>query len=283
MPITSLEKSPYLPLILGSALLIAHVAHMSIIEFAANPDGTFPFHESSAVFVTEFGKLALAGLLLGRAYIKSSSDRGGDDTDNEIGNDNGKRPDGETFKFSQSIILKMAVPGLLYSISNILAYSTTGLLGSTNYQLFSNMKVIITAVVFRLVMEKKLKVIQWFSLILLTIALLVASDKKVNTNNNSIEEEEGEKKSFTIGLILMVVASFCAAGAGIYSEFQLKNAKQHPMLQNLVLYFWSCLFCAIKFTTEARPPSYDDSSKDGIDLNSSSSGFTSFFVGFSTP
>ena len=45
---------------------------------------------------------------------------------------------------TQLFVLKYAVPGLLYAICNVLNYVVVSMVGSTNYQLLNNMKIVTT-------------------------------------------------------------------------------------------------------------------------------------------
>lgn len=211
--------------VLGGILVAVNVAHTVFAEMAADPDGSFPFYESSAVLVAELGKLILAALLLLRAYMSRTPETLGSNQ----------------YTITRGVLLKTAIPGLLYTVSNILSYTTVGLLGSTGYQLFSNIKIIVTAITFRLVIRKPLKVIQWLCLILLAAGLLSAGD--VCTDPGRVSKPG----RFLEGVVLVLLLSICSSLANVYYELQLKEAPQHPLLQNMLLYFWTCLFCVIQY------------------------------------
>lgn len=222
-----------LPLALGGLLLVVNVGHTVFAEMAANPDGSFPFHESSAVLVAELGKMILALILLQRGYASSTDD------------DFAMTP--MRFTPTRCIMLEMAVPGLLYTLSNVLSYTAIGMLGSTKYQLFSNMKIVITAITFRMVIQKRLKVIQWVCLLFLMTGLMVATTGQLKCDNSQEDSSEVDRSRMLWGFILMVVLSLASSVAGVFSELRLKGAPQHPMLQNALMYAWSCLICLTLF------------------------------------
>ena len=257
----------FLPLTLGSSLMVVHVAHTLFVQYAANPDGSFPFHESSAVLLAEFGKFILALLLLARAsYYQSTS--------SPLSND-------LRFQLTSQIVLEMAIPGLLYSVSNILSYTTVGLLGSTYYQLFSNMKIIITALTFRSMIQKRLKVIQWVCLVFLTAGLLVATTGHTTTCASSEKDQEAKPTArLASGFAMMVTLSLASSFAGVYSELKLKKAPQHPMLQNALMYAWSCLICLVQYFYKTRVhPRLVGGLYDDNDIGGGGGG--TFFQGFS--
>mmetsp|Transcript_5255 Transcript_5255/g.11421 ORF Transcript_5255/g.11421 Transcript_5255/m.11421 type:complete len:428 (-) Transcript_5255:249-1532(-) len=264
-PSSSSANNVILPLTLGGMLMVVNVAQTAFAQYAANPDGSFPFHESSAVLLAEFGKLILALLLLARAYFCQS-------VSSPLSND-------PRFQLTSRIVLEMAVPGLLYTVSNILSYTTVGLLGSTNYQLFSNMKIIITALTFRSMIQKRLKVIQWVCLVFLTAGLLVASTGHNPCNSSEKDHEANSTARLSSGFAMMVVLSLTSSFAGVYSELKLKKAPQHPMLQNALMYAWSCLICLVQYFYKTRV--YSQLVSGLYDGNDSGGGGGTFFQGFS--
>ena len=259
----------FLPLFLGGILLSVNVSHTVFTEMASNSDGTTDWSPSSAVLMCEFVKLLLAIVFLARAYFSETA----------------KIKSTVKYQMSQAMILKLSVPGLLYSASNILSLVALGLLGSTSYQLFANMKTVVTAAVFRIIMKKKLKVIQWVCIVALSVGLLVATSTPecpaceggATTGASEAAVVSTASPRFVSGVFMMVLNSFCASTAGVYTELQLKTLPQHPMLQNCVLYCWTCLFCLIKFGSEgdmsAMSFSYGEVDEHGVAQRS-------FFTGF---
>ena len=225
----------YRALILGSLLVFVNVGVSTFTELSAREDGTFAVSTSKLVLISEFFKLLLAVALTARSYLVRKGD--------------GNRLQ---FSLSSSLVLKLAVPAFLYTAGNILVYINTGLLGSTNYQLLSNLKLLVTVLVFRSLIKKRLKVIQWFCILFVICGLLVASiGKSAPTTNH--DTDFPHRNDFYIGSLSMIIQAACSAFAGVYLEVLLKGCPQHPMLQNAVLYTWTCLFCVLKYHTEKRP------------------------------
>lgn len=251
---SSVQGGVVLPLTLGGLLLVVNVGHTVFTQLTANEDGSFPFHESSAVLVAELAKMLLALLALLSDRTKRSND-----------------VDELRFAPTWRILVEMAVPALLYTISNILSYKAVGLLGSTFYQLMSNMKVIITAVVFRVVIRKPLKILQWLCFMLLTAGLLVTTISPMTTQSMPKPQDQ-----ISTGFVLMVLLSLASSFAGVFSELKLKQAPQHPMLQNSLMYAWSCVFCLTQYVLQSANTAWG-----GSETSLESDDVSGFFQGFS--
>ena len=221
-------------LFLGSSLIAVNIMHSLFSQISANRDGSFPFNESEAVFIAELAKASLAFALLLVAFLKKQK------TNTEANFQNV-----HYFNPSLRLFLEMIIPAALYTVSNILSYTAIGLLGSTGYQLFSNAKIIITALTFRIIIQTPFTIIQWTSLCLLFSALLLAKNSKYEFSLN-----EKDTDRLVIGISMVLVLSFASSFAGVYSEIKLKRANKHPMLQNGILYIWCCLFSLLQFNVE---------------------------------
>ena len=230
-------SNPLLPILLGGLLLSINVGHTLLTELSAKTTGSLPFRESSAVLTSELCKLLLSFCLFLKIFLARKST-----------------------KYDPALVLtprtglKMAVPGLLYTVSNMLSYTATGQVGSTNYQLFSNMKIIITAIMFRVVMKKPLKLIQWGCILLLTIGFMTATAQCKHTQVSS----DADPARLITGVITIVILSVASALAGVYFELSLKTAPEHLLLQNLCMYAWSSIFCVLKYNLESSSSSFFD-------------------------
>ena len=244
--------------VLGGLLIVINVGHTAFAEVASTTNLTehqtqlLPYREESAVLMAELVKLLLSMCFLLRAYLSRSLEY--KNRDDVLPCD--AKP--MTFRPTPKIVASMAVPAFLYTISNILSYTVVGLLGSTRYQLYSNIKIIITAVTFRCVMGQVLKIVQWLCLFLLIAGLLIAVDGHKNLMDESIS---GSK--LLPGICMMILLSLTSSFAGVFSELKLKQEPQHIMLQSALMYIWSCLFCLTKYKMEQA---YDGSFFQGFSL-----------------
>lgn len=102
--------------------------------------------------------------------------------------------------------------------------------------MYSNLKIFATALTFRFMLKKRLNVLHWFFITLLMAGLLVATPQPTSDRKH--------EKKVALGTFLVVIVCLSSAFAGVYFEQQLKTAKEHPVLQNLVLYCLTSLMCA---------------------------------------
>eukprot|EP00392_Amoebophrya_sp_AT5.2_P016441 g16703.t1 len=129
-------------------------------------------------------------------------------------------------------IFLMFVPALAYMVQNNLMFLclSRGYLDAPHYQLFCNVKIATTSILYRLVMKKALTVLQWCSLMLLGVGMLVCAAKDVFAGAAGLEHQEtkssGTKNSpaFLYGIACVLGISLCSAFAGVTNEFLLKTA-----------------------------------------------------------
>ena len=152
------QHRPMLHLVLGGLLLLFNAGSTVFNQMAIRADGgKMAWSPAISASTTEAFKLAVALVFLVRALATASTDKSGKSSVNMP----------TDFMFC----VKYAVPGLLYALCNVLNYTAVEYLGSTNYQLLNNVKIITTAVVYRAALKRRLKIYQWLALILLFFAM----------------------------------------------------------------------------------------------------------------
>ncbi|CAF3531404.1 unnamed protein product [Rotaria sp. Silwood1] len=115
--------------------------------------------------------------------------------------------------FKQSIFY--SIPAILYFINNNLAVHIQIYMDPTSYQILSNFKILTTAILYRLIMKKRLIKQQWFALILLFFGGL----------------------TYSLGIPMIVIYCTLSGLAGVYIEWILKRYYSESLhLQNIFLY-----------------------------------------------
>eukprot|EP00041_Stephanoeca_diplocostata_P005961 m.71811 g.71811 ORF g.71811 m.71811 type:complete len:365 (-) comp16097_c0_seq1:544-1638(-) len=257
----------------GSALLFCNVGSTIVIQYTKNPDGSFDYDKISVVVVTELAKLFISTILFTKAVVYPGKDGP------------------PTTKFNLDLFMRMSVPGLCYALSNVLTYSAVQLLGSTLFQLFNNMKIVLTAILFRMIIKRSLTVLQWGCMVLLALSMCIASDSgcpsidnlptstKPSSTGSSYDntvavDQEKKDGHLMYGFVIMVTISITASLAGVYNEFLLKNNKEHPMMQNMMLYTWTVIFCFWQYSDTYQRISGEDKLNRNVDINDVFRGFT---------
>jgi len=211
-------------LLLGGLLLLFGVAGMLLME-SSKVDGEYPYNPASAIVVSEFLKFLISAAGFYREFGPTSQ---------------------PTYTVGAANFIKFSVPGLLYAITNIGHFSVLYYINATEYQVLANMKIICTAVVFRLFLRRPQKVIQWCCMVFLTVGMVVATPRIESDTSNTGNDAR-------TGFIIMVVMSLCSAFAGVYSEFLLKFSDDNVHFQNMQLYFWGMVICTAQFLHSAPP------------------------------
>ncbi|CAF0920333.1 unnamed protein product [Rotaria sordida] len=147
----------------------------------------------------------------------------------------------------QSILY--SIPAILYFLNNNLAVHIQIHMDPTSYQILSNFKIFTTAILYRLIMKKRLIKQQWFALILLFFGGLTYSlgtfksssfISKTITNSTIIMRETYIRP---LGIPMIVIYCTLSGLAGVYNEWILKrNYSESLHLQNIFLYTYGTIF-----------------------------------------
>ena len=136
-----------------SAQLVLTCSVSLLTHATISSDGKYAYKTVTIPFFAEVTKLALSSTLFYNDYVQS----------------NGQLK----IERSSQTVLTAAVPALLYFISNNLNFIIIRELGATNFQLLNNLKILTTAIFFRIIMKVDLNKLQWRMLVLLTIGCTV--------------------------------------------------------------------------------------------------------------
>lgn len=211
--------------VFGTFIYGSHTIFINLCQV----DGQIPFNPTAAVFMTEFLKLLICSVIF--VYNLRVS--------------------------RQSIIVPkvqqawpFAIPAIIYAINNNLAYHIQLHMDPASFQILSNLKIASTALLYRVIMKKRIGRIKSVALCLLVLAGVCNSIGGSFNGRMTTEEEEeagildGELNAGTlhvslVGLVLIVCYCFLSGMAGVYTEYILKNSSDLPLsLQNVLLYIF---------------------------------------------
>ncbi|XVF08379.1 hypothetical protein REPUB_Repub06bG0221400 [Reevesia pubescens] len=201
-------------LVVGDCVL---VGFQPILVYMSKVDGRFMFSPISVNFLTEVAKVLFAVVML---ILQARRQKVGEKPLLSI----------STFMQAARNNVLLAVPALLYAINNYLKFIMQLYFNPATVKMLSNLKVLVIAVLLKIVMKRRFSVIQWEALALLLIGISV---------NQLRSLPEG-----TTALGLHV-----ATGAYIYT-----------MIFNLFLYGYGAIFnfLAILVTAVVKGPSSFD-------------------------
>lgn len=146
---------------------------------------------------------------------------------------------------------KILVPALLYLVQNSLLYTALSNLSAPLFQVTYQGKLVTTALVSVLMLQRKYSFKQWICLVVLSlgVAIVVLGEKK----DTQPEDSTKPTQSLTLGLTAVTIACMSSALAGVYFEKVLKkkdaSTNQQPVslwMRNIQLAFFSIVIAVLQ-------------------------------------
>ena len=101
-------------------------------------------------------------------------------------------------------------------------------------------------VVFRFALGRKLRLVQWFAILLLLFGMCVAKMKMGVGGDDPDAGRSGKvQEELWNGFLCMLVVAVTSAVAGVYNEYLIKTDKTSLFWKNCQLYFFSTLSCVL--------------------------------------
>eukprot|EP01051_Picozoa_sp_SAG22_P003065 SAG22_NODE_144_length_17700_cov_21.959207_11_plen_345_part_00 len=241
------ESKPSAIYVAGITVLLAFLyAAQSIAVTNSKTNGVYLYDPNSSVMATEAMKLALASALFFRQLSASKHD---------------PSVDAPRYAVTPNLILKFAFPALVYMLGNNMLYLALRYLDAPTYQILGNSKIVVVAVVQRVMLKSKKALLQWLGVSLLMLGMMViASGKLADTHGN-----ESASHNVYLGLLCMFLIALSSAIAGVYSEFLLKSMDYSTDFQNVLLYSWGVVFCVAGSFLNSSPGGGDGSFFGGFE------------------
>ncbi|CAI9720267.1 UDP-galactose transporter senju-like [Octopus vulgaris] len=208
-----------------------------LVTSTKTSSNTYAYNTITVVLFTEFLKL-LAAMLI---YLKNNSFV---DLYHEISK-------------NKKVFLFYFVPAALYSLYNNLQFVNLVNFDPTTYYLLLQFRVVVTGILFQILFNKRLRCIQWVSVILLTIGCLIKElgHVKVMTvasppatavltaASTNVRKNVNITSQFGFSIFLIMIQVFSSCFAGVYNEYLLKDkaCNVHIMVQNIFMYIQSII------------------------------------------
>lgn len=118
----------------------------------------------------------------------------------------------------------MVVPATLYSIQMTLEYIALGNIDAAVFSVLVQTKLLATAGCSVILLGKRIKKVQFISLVLLTIGVMLCNMKNFGSAQSSSEQDEevGAGGDSKIGILATLGISACSGFAGVYTEKVIK-------------------------------------------------------------
>ncbi|XVF76919.1 hypothetical protein PTKIN_Ptkin13bG0306100 [Pterospermum kingtungense] len=209
-------------LVVGDCIL---VGFQPILVYMSKVDGRFMFSPISVNFLTEVAKVLFAVIML---ILQARRQKVGEKPLLSI----------STFMQAARNNVLLAVPALLYAINNYLKFIMQLYFNPATVKMLSNLKVLVIAVLLKMIMRRRFSVIQWEALALLLIGISVNQLRSLpeGTTALGLPVTTG---AYIYTLIFVTVPSL----ASVYNEYALKSQYETSIyLQNLFLYGYGAIF-----------------------------------------
>uniref|UniRef100_A0A5K3EX96 UDP-sugar transporter protein SLC35A4 n=2 Tax=Mesocestoides corti TaxID=53468 RepID=A0A5K3EX96_MESCO len=226
-----------LMLIVGVLLYSSYTILIHLCEV----DGHVPFSYSAVVLAIEILKLLLS---IGMFLIEIRREQKQSDVSGPYFDCLGNRLRRE-FGASESaphsstmdiklVVLPFAIPAILYTITNNLGIAIQMEMDPATYQVLGNFKVLSTAILFRLIIQRPITPRQWVALILLLVAGIINGLTNFDSNANT----SSSVLHITLKGIFMISIYCTVSGlASVYTEYVLKRRVNMSLnVQNATLY-----------------------------------------------
>ncbi|GAB4859085.1 hypothetical protein Ancab_010551 [Ancistrocladus abbreviatus] len=235
--VTSKQRALNVLLVVGDCFL---VGLQPILVYMSKVDGKFNFSPVSVNFLTEATKVLFAIVML---LFQARHQKVGEKPLLSV----------STFVQAARNNVLLAVPALLYAINNYLKFIMQLYFNPATVKMLSNSKVLVIAVLLKIIMRRRFSVIQWEALALLLIGISVNQMRSLpeGTTAMGLPVATG---AYIYTLIFVTVPSL----ASVYNEYALKSQYDTSIyLQNLFLYGYGAVFnfLAIVGTAVVKGPS----------------------------
>ena len=145
--------------------------------------------------------------------------------------------------FSQNLIL--LIPSGLYTLQNNIQYYAATHLDPPTYQVLSQMKLITTAILSVVILNKKLTMLQWAAIVLLGVGIAMVQTSQGKAPGTAVgvtdAAAEAEAWSRMFGFIAVFIACCTSGLAGVYLEKIVKQTKPSVWIRNMQLASWGLL------------------------------------------
>ncbi|XP_057423788.1 CMP-sialic acid transporter 3-like [Lotus japonicus] len=220
--ITSKQRVLNFLLVGGDCIL---VGLQPILVYMSKVDGKFNFSPISVNFLTEITKVFFAIVML---FLQARNQKVGEKPLLSI----------SIFMQAARNNVLLAVPAFLYAINNYLKFTMQLYFSPATVKMLSNLKVLVIALLLKLIMKRRFSIIQWEALALLLIGISVNQLRSLPEGSTALGLPV-TMGAYLYTLVFVTVPSL----ASVYNEYALKSQYDTSIyLQNLFLYGYGAIF-----------------------------------------
>ncbi|KAL3829730.1 hypothetical protein ACJIZ3_018532 [Penstemon smallii] len=199
-----------------ASVLTILTSSQGILTTLSQSNGGYKYDYATVPFLAEVFKLVVSCVMLWKEYQKSP-------------------PPKMTTEW-RSVRL-YPIPSIIYLIHNNVQFATLTYVDTSTYQIMGNLKIVTTAILFRLFLKRKLSTLQWMAIVLLAIGTTTSQVKGCGEASC-----DSVFSSPIQGYMLGILSACLSALAGVYTEFLMKKNNDSLYWQNIQLYAFGSLF-----------------------------------------
>lgn len=220
--VSSKQRALNVLLVVGDCIL---VGLQPILVYMSKVDGKFNFNPVSVNFLTEAAKVLFAVVML---LFQARHQKVGEKPLLSV----------STFVQAARNNVLLAVPAFLYAINNYLKFIMQLYFNPATVKMLSNLKVLVIAVLLKIVMKRRFSIIQWEALALLLIGISVNQLRSLPEGTTALGLPIAAG-AYLYTSIFVTVPSM----ASVFNEYALKSQYDTSIyLQNLFLYGYGAIF-----------------------------------------
>ncbi|KAL9667412.1 hypothetical protein QQ045_001769 [Rhodiola kirilowii] len=220
--VSSKQRALNVLLVVGDCAL---VGFQPILVYMSKVDGKFNFSPISVNFLTEAAKVIFAIVML---LIQARNQKVGENPLLSI----------STLVQAARNNVLLAVPAFLYAINNYLKFTMQLYFNPATVKMLSNLKVLVIALLLKIMMRRKFSVIQWEALALLLIGISVNQLRSLPEGTTALGLPVATG-AYIYTVIFVTVPSL----ASVFNEYALKSQYDTSIyLQNVFLYGYGAIF-----------------------------------------
>ncbi|XP_047992480.1 UDP-galactose transporter senju isoform X2 [Leguminivora glycinivorella] len=203
--------------------IILFVFQGVFVTASKNAHGGYSYNTTLVVFLTELLKLVASATLY--SYRR-----------------NDKPHIFRAVALNYKLLLLYFIPSLLYCFYNNLAFVNLSHYDPTSYYILLQFRVVLTAILFQCLFQRKLTLMQWVSLGILTLGCILKNFDAASVQSKTADASLWSHV-FNIYFLSINFQNFCSCLAGTYNEYLLKKqgASVDIFLQNVFMYLDSVI------------------------------------------
>ncbi|KAL9844003.1 putative nucleotide-sugar transporter [Arabidopsis thaliana] len=220
--VSSKQRALNVFLVVGDCML---VGLQPVLVYMSKVDGKFNFSPISVNFLTEIAKVIFAMVML---LFQARHQKVGEKPLLSL----------STFVQAARNNMLLAVPAGLYAINNYLKFTMQLYFNPATVKMLSNLKVLVIAVLLKMIMKRRFSIIQWEALALLLIGISINQLRSLPEGATTVAVPIATG-AYICTFIFVTVPSL----ASVYNEYALKSQYDTSIyLQNLFLYGYGAIF-----------------------------------------